>query len=146
MSVGEKKVAGIINYLVVDQIEARCPRRSPDAGRFISRYGARPFVRRKGDQVFYRFSKSTYASSLRRRGTTREPAPFLSRDTRSRLIYARRLRADYSTSARLYLVINHWSARSALSGAPARRVRPRDERIVDRALVTERLAERYRRL
>jgi len=34
------------------------------------------------------------------------------RDARSHLIYARRLRPDYSTSAWLYLVINHRPARS----------------------------------
>jgi len=63
------------------------------------------------------------------------------RDARSRLIYARRLRPDYSTSAWLYLVINHRPARSR---SPLRRARARARTRVMRRDAARSYADVYR--
>lgn len=71
--------------------------------------GARPFVAKRGSgflpvfQIHLRIFAVVGATGALR---------FFLATPRSRLIYAGRLRADYSTSARLYLVINHRLARS----------------------------------
>lgn len=122
---GGKNSARLINYLTGSR--HRNIRR--DAGCFIKpmepcqgNTRARNIDGDEGieDQVFYRFSESTYASLPS--SARRQPPRFFAR---SRLIYAWRLRADYSTSARLYLVINHLLARSPV---PRHCVRSRDRR------------------